>query len=78
MVTLCFPTLDPPRSYRRLDVWLRHGLSSDSPASALAAALQLCQLAGGACSPVPFMLSLPSRGRARLSVPDLQPSSQYQ
>jgi hypothetical protein len=42
----------------------------------LAAALQLCQPAGGACAPLAFTLSLPSRGTARLSVPGLQPGTQ--
>ncbi|KXZ55787.1 hypothetical protein GPECTOR_2g1337 [Gonium pectorale] len=62
-------------SYRRLDLWLIHGLSSGTTADALAAQLELCELPR--CTKVDFKLSLPARGRARLSVETLKPGTQY-
>ncbi|GIL54024.1 hypothetical protein Vafri_9574 [Volvox africanus] len=61
--------------YRRLDMWLPHGLSPDTTPQALAARISLCLVGGWPC--LPFNFSLLSRGRARITVPSLKSKMQY-
>ncbi|PNH12233.1 hypothetical protein TSOC_000852 [Tetrabaena socialis] len=63
--------------YRRLDLWLRHGLSTS--AEDLATSIHICAPSNktATCTDLAFGLSLVSRGKARLSVPDLAPGTQY-
>ncbi|GLI68405.1 hypothetical protein VaNZ11_012792 [Volvox africanus] len=79
--------------YRRIDLWLPHGLSSETTTEALAARITLCRENNengvdrsgasdiGNCTAgaelLPYNLSMVSRGRARLSVPSLKPGSSY-
>ncbi|GLI68394.1 hypothetical protein VaNZ11_012780 [Volvox africanus] len=63
--------------YRRLDMWLPHGLSPDTTPQALAARISLCLVEGGVCLPVPFNFSLLSRGKARITAPSLKLQKQY-
>ncbi|PNW72413.1 hypothetical protein CHLRE_16g677205v5 [Chlamydomonas reinhardtii] len=64
--------------YRRFDLGLLHGLGSAVTSAALAGRISLCARGpGGACSPVPFSLSLVYKGLARLSVDSLKPGTQH-
>ncbi|GIL86136.1 hypothetical protein Vretimale_13856 [Volvox reticuliferus] len=69
--------IDSGTRYRRLDMWLPHGLSPDTTPQAFAARISLCRVSGGACLPVPFNFSLVFRARARISIPSLAIRSQY-
>lgn len=88
--TLILPPPSPPRCphrYRRLDLWLPHGLSPETPISRLAGQIQLCQVVrppvstppdpSTPCDPVAFSLTLPQPGIARLAAPTLAPRSLY-
>jgi hypothetical protein len=64
--------------YRRFDLGLLHGLATGATVSALAGRISLCARGpGGACTPVPFELSIVDKGLARLSVAGLQPGTQH-
>ena len=67
----------PPFRYRRLDLWLPHGLSATTSIASLASRITLCQIHASSCGRVSFTLSLPKPGLARLDIPNLQPRRQY-
>ncbi|PNH06152.1 hypothetical protein TSOC_007502 [Tetrabaena socialis] len=71
-------TFTQPRTvrYRRLRLWLPHGLSPDTPLSALACRISICELVTGACTPLAFELVPFSLSEARL-VAALQPGRRY-
>ena len=68
--------------YRRLDLWLPHGLASTTTIDALASRIKLCgvrapQLATSGCTRLNFTLTLPKPGLARMDVPGMLPHQMY-
>jgi hypothetical protein len=62
--------------YRRLDLWLPHGLSSSI--DALASSITLCIVRSSKiCKDERFTLTLAKPGLARMEVPSLMPRRQY-
>ncbi|KAG2494914.1 hypothetical protein HYH03_006849 [Edaphochlamys debaryana] len=63
--------------YRRLDLGLVHGLSDDTPITAFAAKVSLCEVVNGGCTPTPITVTAVAKGVARVSAPALKPGTQY-
>ncbi|KAG2489968.1 hypothetical protein HYH03_011597 [Edaphochlamys debaryana] len=69
--------------YRRLDLWLPHGLDPSTSLADLKAAIAVCEVAPGQDAPSPcvkseaFELSRPVNGKARLSIAGLSPGKKY-
>ncbi|KAG1668836.1 hypothetical protein FOA52_004931 [Chlamydomonas sp. UWO 241] len=69
-------------TFRRLDLWLPHGLHPDMPISDLAQQITICLVANpsnsqSSCKELEFELVLTTPGEARMTVPALQPDSFY-
>ncbi|KAF8068259.1 hypothetical protein HT031_001946 [Scenedesmus sp. PABB004] len=77
-----FNYLDNGISYRRLTLWLPHGLAPGVPVSALARRVSLCRYAApydwaSACAPEPFTLTVVNRGQLLLTAPGLRDRQHY-
>ncbi|KAG1668837.1 hypothetical protein FOA52_004932 [Chlamydomonas sp. UWO 241] len=69
-------------TFRRLNLWLPHGLHPDTPISDLAQQITICLVANpsdpqSSCKELEFELVLTTPGEARMTVPALQPDSFY-
>lgn len=69
-------------SYRRMSMWLPHGLAPDAQISDLAGQMELCKYKdaydwSSACEPVKFSLDLFDRGRLVMTVPSFWPLDHY-
>lgn len=70
--------------YRRLVLWLPHGLAKGTRLQQLQDVISICELqnpfdaTGGPCTPLSYTLTRPSLGTLQLDVPELQPRRRYQ
>ncbi|KAF6261957.1 hypothetical protein COO60DRAFT_1458856 [Scenedesmus sp. NREL 46B-D3] len=68
--------------YRRLVMWLPHGLAADTRLSELQPLIEICAFAsafdqGSACKDLEFELSRPNKGTLQAAVPALSPKQRY-
>ncbi|KIZ04279.1 hypothetical protein MNEG_3680 [Monoraphidium neglectum] len=69
-------------SFRRLDMWLPHGLAAGVTPADLQPLLSICKLsnprnANSPCAPLGFNLTRLAKGRLRMGVPGLEPRQRY-
>lgn len=82
----CLPfslLLDMTLRYRRLTMWLPHGLAAGTTAQQIKDQMWFCQYAGrydwsSKCNPVPFTLEIANKGQLLMTVPMLAAREHYQ
>eukprot|EP00775_Hariotina_reticulata_P009988 gene9988-10143_t len=78
-----FDNVDQGVSYRRLTMWLPHGLAAGTTAQQIKAQMWFCQYAGrydwsSKCNAVPFTLEIANKGQLLMTVPTLAAREHYQ
>jgi hypothetical protein len=68
--------------YRRLTMWLPHGLAANTQLSAIEPLINICAFSSAfdessACKDLDFQLSRPSKGTLQAAVPVLSPKQHY-